>query len=239
MYDSVKSVKDNFIRADFPYFLITDSKGEVLCKNESEGNIDTAADLLENFFNAIRRGSTMIFVVKHYKKIPNGGLKKNCDPDCTSSFKNANQYSDEERSEYRALNPRNNDLLMEIREMREEMRLMKIKLDLEEAGDDGDVEESTQSNYLGAFLGNPKVQDAFANLLTNITANLITPPIQQQMNNQTMRPPQTLSGTNDQQEMISLEQIIEILFSKGVTIEDLYKLSQMSPSKIKSLKTFL
>lgn len=239
MYDDINEVKKNFINSDYPFFLITDSKGEVLHKNDEDNSVESAADQIANFFNAIRKGSTMIFVIKHFKKIPSGGLKKNSDPDCISSYKRKENYSDAEREAYRGENPRMYDLMNEIRQMRQEIRDMKLSQDIDDdSEDDETIAGSAQpGGWLGALLGNPGIQTALTNLLTNITANLVTPTIQT-MSNQTIQKPQTLAGTDPGQQ-ISLEQILEELFKKGVTIEDLYKLSQMTPQKIATLKTFL
>lgn len=242
MYDDIIEVKKNFINCDYPYFLITDSKGEVLHKNDSEDSIESAADMISNFLNAIRKGSSMIFVIKHFKKVPSGGLKKNSDPDCISSYKKKENYSDAERETYRGENPRMYDLMNEIREMRQEIREMKLIQDLDDdSEDDEQIAGAVQpAGWLGALLGNPQVQTVLTNMLTNVAANLVTPTIQTMNNNTTYQKPQTLAGTGGESgQQITLERIIEILFSKGVTIEDLYKLSQMTPKKIATLKTFL
>ena len=95
-----------------------------------------------------------------------------------------------------------------------------------------------QSNLLGTILGNPAVQNVLTALLTNLTANLLTT-----NNNNNMQPnqqyrPQALAGTEVAEEL-ELAETLEVLFSKGVTLEHLKKLASFPQAKITMLLNML
>jgi hypothetical protein len=96
-------------------------------------------------------------------------------------------------------------------------------LEAEPETDEELSEQAEPNGILAGILGNPAVQNILSNFLTNISANIVTPHIQK---------PMAMAGTD---EKVSLETIIETLLSKGVTIEDLHKLSQMPKEKLSFL----
>jgi hypothetical protein len=124
----------------------------------------------------------------------------------------------------------NNMIMEELRALRSEIAQMKLEQSIQDSEQDEEIIQQAQpASILGTILGNPDVQTMLANLLTNITANLITP--------HHMNKPTALAGTEDKQ--ITLESILETLFAKGVTIQDLHKISEMPKDKIHSMLNML
>jgi len=105
---------------------------------------------------------------------------------------------------------------------------MQQKIDLEDSEEDEQIEQQmTPSNMLAGLIGNPQIQQGIANFLTNIAANLFT-------NNS--KPPQMATSLgNTPQQTETLSDIIVRLESKGVTAQDLQKLSNLPESQITML----
>ena len=110
----------------------------------------------------------------------------------------------------------NNEILNEIRALRAE-RL--AEMDEEES----EEEESpaTPSSILAGMLQQPQVQQLLITALGNLVGNFSRPRVQ------------AVSGTQD------LETTLQILFSKGVTADDLAKLAAMPESQITMLLSML
>lgn len=111
----------------------------------------------------------------------------------------------------------NNEILNEIRALRAE-RLAEI--------DDEDEEEeeetpATPSSILAGMLQQPQVQQLLITALGNLVGNFSRPRVQ------------AVSGTQD------IETTLQILFSKGVTADDLAKLAAMPESQITMLLSML
>jgi hypothetical protein len=124
----------------------------------------------------------------------------------------------------------NDSLLSEIREMRNEIGTLKSQLneyDSEDNSDENLTQQMQPTSMIAGLLGNPQVQATLINFLTNISANLFTPKIQQQM-----QPVTSLAGTAVPED---INVILERLSSKGVTIDDLQKLSNFEPQKMQML----
>ena len=111
----------------------------------------------------------------------------------------------------------NNEILNEIRALRAE-RLEEIEGDEEEEEEE---QPATPQSILAGMLQQPRVQELLINAVTGLLGNLSTPKVQH------------VSGTED------IEQIIQTLFSKGVTAEDLAKLAAMPQSQISMLLSML
>ena len=112
----------------------------------------------------------------------------------------------------------NNEILNEIRAMRAE-RLAEIEEEEEE-------EETpvTPGSILAGMLQQPRVQEMLINALAGMAGGLMRPRVQ------------AVSGTHTEQDM---EQILQTLFSKGVTPDDLVKLASMPQSQITMLLSML
>lgn len=226
MFDNPNAVKKNFLRCGFPFYTITDSKNNILWINDSEKDIDAAAETLCEDLEMIRDYNTATYTINHFKKVPAAGLKKTTEPDCISTFKKG--YSEEQRMNYNiGRNDSSMAILDELRSMKNEVQELKLKIDIEE-GEGEDEEELKQkmepASFLGSLIGNPAVQTTITNFLTNLLANLTTPSIQKNM-------PQTLAGTETE----TINDILQRLESKGVTAMDLQKLSNLPDSQITML----
>ena len=115
----------------------------------------------------------------------------------------------------------NNEILNEIRAMRAE-RLAEI----EEEEEEEEEEETpvTPGSILAGMLQQPRVQEMLINALAGMAGGLMRPRVQ------------AVSGTHTEQDM---EQILQTLFSKGVTPDDLVKLASMPQSQITMLLSML
>lgn len=222
MYDSLEILKGKFIEKKFPYYIVCDSNHNILFSNDSESDEITAAEMLCNDLKDIRKESQIIFNIKLFKTVPKGGFKKTSESENFMTFqkRKVNSYDDQAPSN----NYFNNQILSKldtIQSSNDELKLRIAMLENDDADDD-EIETEPQS-ILGAIVSNPSFQEVIINLITNISANLMT-------NNKKAL---SLSGTD------SLETIIERLISKGVTIDDLQKLSNMPNDKITMLLTIL
>jgi len=113
----------------------------------------------------------------------------------------------------------NNEILNEIRAMRAE-RLAEI----EEEEEEEEETPVTPGSILAGMLQQPRVQEMLINALAGMAGGLMRPRVQ------------AVSGTHTEQDM---EQILQTLFSKGVTPEDLVKLASMPQSQITMLLSML
>ena len=116
----------------------------------------------------------------------------------------------------------NNEILNEIRAMRAE-RLAEIE---EDATEEEEEEEQpmTPGSILAGMLQQPRVQEMLINALSSMAGNFARPRVQ------------AVSGTHTEQDM---EQILQTLFSKGVTPDDLVKLAAMPQTQIAMLLSML
>ena len=112
----------------------------------------------------------------------------------------------------------NNEILNEIRALRAE-RLAEIETDDEE--EEETDQPVTPSSILAGMLQQPQVQQMLIAMLGNIVSSFSAPKVQH------------VSGTQD------VEQIIQTLFSKGVTADDLAKLAAMPQAQIAMLLSML
>jgi hypothetical protein len=113
----------------------------------------------------------------------------------------------------------NNEILNEIRAMRAE-RLAEI----EEEEEEEEETPVTPGSILAGMLQQPRVQEMLINALAGMAGGLMRPRVQ------------AVSGTHTEQDM---EQILQTLFSKGVTPDDLVKLAAMPQSQITMLLSML
>jgi len=113
----------------------------------------------------------------------------------------------------------NNEILNEIRAMRAE-RLAEI----EEEEEEEEETPVTPGSILAGMLQQPRVQEMLINALAGMAGGVMRPRVQ------------AVSGTHTEQDM---EQILQTLFSKGVTPDDLVKLASMPQSQITMLLSML
>ena len=231
MYNTPEDVRRNFKRCNHPFYAVVDSKNEIIWTNTEESDVDAAAELLFDDLKTLRPENSAVYVIKHFSSIPANGIKKTTEPDCISTFKQR-LMDDMKLSYLEGRNVYNSEILSEIRSLKDEVSTMKLQLSMEDSPTDEEVKsESSASGILGAIVGNPQIM----NLITNVIANIFTNNLN---NNQAMQQPLSLAGTETQQSE-TLEDIINRLYQKGVTPEDLQKLSNMSDAKIKMLLTLL
>jgi len=232
MYDSVDKITSNFVRVGYPYYAICDTKGEFLWTNESENNVALASEQLKEDLSSIRQGNTAIFTIKHFKEVPAKGLKKNTECDCISTFKNC--FSEDQKQEYSGRQSYMFEKLMDkIDGLANENQEIKMKLALMEGDEEPEEQQapSTAAGIMGALLSQPKIQDVLIGLITGFATNFLT------NNMNTKETPQLAGIAGVQNE--SLELIIDRLISKGVTVDDLQKLSLMEQKQISLLLTML
>lgn len=233
-FTDLDALIENFKDESAPYFVITDYQGNILKRNEKVEDMHEASEMVRSYFKSIDRATQAIFSVKQFDDVPKGGIKKTSEPSTFSTYKQPRaSYSQDAdgsgtgRQSYFYESQRM--LLDEVKELRREvadMKLMAINGD-----DDDEVEKQAEPvNYLGAILGNPSIMQVLTNLLTNITANIATPHIQ---NIQPPRPV-AMAGIPD-----DAETVLNILFSKGVTIRDLELLAAKPQDEINFLLSML
>lgn len=216
MFDNSSNVARNLIRTGCLYYAIIDSGKNKLWDNleDDDTTVEDASIRCKDDLDLIRKGNTAIYTILHWRNKPKDWKKT--EPDYTSTFK---QGYEEQRQEYRGfVSGQNEQILNELRELHK--RLDTIEISHESESDDN-LEEQSESNYLGA-LNNPVIQQ----ILLGLAGNLFKP------NNPA--PQSGMAGFED-----NLEMILKKLFYKGVTIEDLQKLSEMPDDRITFLLNIL
>lgn len=224
---NIDKLIDRFIENGNPYYAIVTGSG-VHNKNEIESDIDSAADRLRSFLKETD-GSEAAYTINTFKVIPKGGIKKNSEADTVLTFKQQ-KYSPEEKAEYKTNRSYFEEKLLDKFEELQNTIIQQQALINSQTDDELEAEAEPTNQYLGmigAALNHPIVSQ----LLTGLAAKLL--------DNTNTKKPMALAGTETQPNTVTLEQIIETLYSKGVTIEHLYKLSQFDEAKIKMLLTML
>jgi len=112
----------------------------------------------------------------------------------------------------------NNEILNEIRALRAE-RINELEAEDEE--EEEKEQPVTPSSILAGMLQQPQVQQMLIAMLGNLVSSFSAPKVQH------------VSGTQD------MEQVIQTLFSKGVTADDLAKLAAMPQAQITMLLSML
>jgi len=221
MYDDLSIVKSKFIEKNLPYYYVTDSHNNILFSNESETDIEAAADMLVNDLKDIRKESQIIFNIKLVKSLPaKGGIKKTTDFDTLLTYKQKKpEYNDPMSSGGNYYNSIIMQKLDNIQQSNDELRMKISLLESEEE----EEETAPPQNLIGAIMSHPNITDVIVNLITNISANLMTQ----------KSAPRALAGVD------TIEAILDRLISKGVTIDDLQKLSNMPNEKISMLLQIL
>jgi hypothetical protein len=242
MYSNPEKVKKAFIENDKAFYAVYSSKDTAPMKtNSTEDDVQTAADGLHRWLRDIEyTGELRIY---QFDKFPAKLSKDKLVDSLFITYAFKQQYTPEEKADYYArrasAQPAGTDPAliaildrMEQRAAQEAERLAIIEAlvqEMAEAEDDEEIEENAENNVLGAVLGNPAVQNILMAFATNLGANLAT--------NQISKRPVAMAGIVDENPEIN--ELVEKLFSKGVTVEHLRKLSEMPAVKIKSLLLML
>jgi hypothetical protein len=235
--NEIDRVREWFIENDLPYFAVHTTKVDRVWWNNTIDEMDEAAAKLDKFLNRNEPGTYTLYVFdKKNSKEPTGTLKFRFLPALENSG-----YDNQEEF-YRNKYPVQTMLLEQMKELTAEVKLMKERAELlDESDDEDDVKEESQpANIIGAIVGHPAVQNLLMNFLTNITANMVTSNTAQPVHN--VRP-QAMAGTEGGESeynfILPNSKILDALFSKGVTWNDLKILSDMPEDKIKSLLSML
>lgn len=238
-------VKKAFLRNGediaMPFFLIKGKGGDTLYFNGTVDDMEEAAKRLESYCGDTQE--TNEIKIYQFATVPKAGITKAKPEDGVLIIYKGDKYTDAEKAEYwrnkaTGANATQTDpaliaILSEMREdnkaLRTEMaEIRKLQMELDEAEDDDDIRDESQLGLVG-MLNNPGIQNLLMNFFTNLGANAAT----NQMNKQR---PQAMAGVSDDAE---LSKYVEQLLAKGVTVEHLKKLSEMSDIKIKSLLMML
>jgi hypothetical protein len=228
---NIDKLIDRFIENGNCYYTVTTSSG-IHNKNEDINDIDEAADKLQKFFKETE-GSEATYVINTFKALPpKGGLKKNSEADITLTYK-GQKYTPEEKAEWKSNRSYFEEKLIdEIQTLKDIVAQQNAIINSpEETELEHEAEGNSILGTIQAVMEIPQVQ-----LITNALIGAITNKF---LNNTNTIKPMALAGTETQPNTVTLEQILETLFKKGVTIEHLYKLSQFDESKIKMLLTML
>jgi hypothetical protein len=217
----VNTIIEQFKKYNTPFFSIYNGKDRV-CINELNDQ-EEAQEILETYLNGVEKGN---FKIKLFKNIPKGGITEKTEAYIIIPFEKKIEYSNEDKLLYYGSGNNTHYLSEKINDLQREIEYLKTKNELAENSlEDEEVEEEAQENYLGAILGNPVVMNVLTTLATNIGANLFT-----------QKPkPMAMAGIEE----TSLNDIINVLLQKGVTEEDLKKLSEMPKEKLAFLVQML
>jgi hypothetical protein len=218
---NVQTIIEQFKKYNTPFFSIYNGKDRV-CINELNDQ-DEATEILETYLNGVEKGN---FKIKLFKNIPKTGITEKTEAYIIIPFEKRIEYSNEDKMLYYNGGGGTHFLNEKINQMQKEIDFLKTKNELISNDlDDEEVEDEAETNYLGAILGNPAVMSVLTSLATNIGANLFT---QKQK-------PMAMAGIEE----TTLNDIINVLFEKGVTEDDLKKLSEMPKEKLSFLVTML
>lgn len=242
LYSKPEIVKKAFIENDKPFYIVYGKDTAPFRTNSTEDDLHAAADGLYKWLKDIEyTGELKIY---QFDKMPAKVTKEKLADASYISY--AFKWTHEEKTEWKERmgynQPQGTDPAliaildrMEQREAAAHERLEKIERlvsEMAESEDDEEIEEKAENNILGAVLGNPAVQNILMAFATNLGANLAT----NQMAKQNVRPV-AMAGVIDENPEVN--ELVEKLFSKGVTVDHLRKLSEMPAVKIKSLLLML
>lgn len=238
LYNNIDQTIKHFLKVGAPYFIITADKKSIIYAQADNLSMDEAVEELKDILENTE--SEQVFYIYCYKTKPRTGLKLNPETaDAVISLKKKRkEYSPEEKAQYYS------PVMLELRSLRDELQELKRAQELEkltaeeEELTEDELKQDMQSNLLGTILGNPAVQNVLSALLTNLTANLLTNNNNNMPQTNQYNRPQALAGTEVAEEL-ELAETLEVLFSKGVTLEHLKKLASFPQAKITMLLNML
>lgn len=242
MFTDVDSLIDNFINNELPYFIVIDSRNEILWKNDFEEDINAAAEKLRKNISSINEQSRAIFTIRQFSEVPNGGLKNKTESEASCTFK-PKPFA-EDRPYYQPKENPNELLYQTIYDLKSEVHSLRSKIELLEEEEDANIgnqmEPAPMNPIIGALLENPIVNQ----ILAGIAAQFFP------MNDKTNKP--MLSGIEPESDQNSASENIEgktenerlqiainTLFSKGLKLKHIEALAAMPKVKIQTLLTML
>lgn len=235
MFNNPGDARSHFLVLDSPYFYIQGKKGVIFYRNEKEDDVDRASDLLHDFLE--RNQDTSEMTICTFKELPKSGKVVQCKIEDGDSFTycNKRQFTVPEKQEfYGSANVMMQQLFKRLEESdrkRDEERQMFMQM-LAEREDDQEIEEQSDPNSIAGLLQNPQVMAIASQLIMGIFGNKSEPV-----------KPIAMAGTETPQTQdeinAELTRLLNILFSKGLTLEHLRKLSEYNELKIKSLLMML
>lgn len=238
LYNNIDQTIKHFLKVGAPYFIITADKKSIIYAQADNLSMEEAVEELKDILENTE--SEQVFYIYCYKTKARTGLKLNPETaDAVISLKKKRkEYSTEEKAQYYS------PVMLELRSLRDELQELKRAQELEkltaeeEELTEEELKQDMQSNLLGTILGNPAVQNVLSALLTNLTANLLTNNNNNMPQTNQYNRPQALAGTEVAEEL-ELAETLEVLFSKGVTLEHLKKLASFPQAKITMLLNML
>jgi len=217
---SIDSILDEYKENNCAAFAIYEGKER---RSIYEGNdIEEGEEKISKFLNRINVGS---FKVKLYKSVPKGGIDEKTPVLLSLPFEK--KYTQEEKNTYWEGRGLGGDMLAEIRSLKTE--LSQLKEQINTPSDEELEDEAQPQNFLAGLVSHPDVQNLITGLLTNVGINLLSKKVPTTYNQ-----PMTMAGID-----LELNEIIESLVSKGITIDDFKKLNDMPTEKLSFLLNML
>jgi len=213
---SINAVLSWFDKQDFSKFAIYRGAKEndsYLTGSFHGTDKEEAIAVLQSLLNEIEPQDYNVYFLKI---LPDNAKTKIATPGITFQLHNQNSSFNNQLAGTSVANANvMNEVLAEIRALREE-RLQQLVNDEEEE------EEPQENNILAGLLNQPQMQ----NLLMGILANVFT-----------NKPVHAVAGIETDES--NLQQHLELLFSKGVTVDDIAKLAAMEKTQINFLLSML
>ena len=189
------------------------------CDGYTGSDKDDGQQMLAKALNEIEPTDYNVYFLKLYSGNPKA---KKSAPGITFQLHSAQQnignpYAN--AGQYQAMN----EILSEIRALRQE-RMAEIAEKEEE--EEEEEEQPQKTDFLAGIINHPQMQSVLITMLTNIAGNFMKP-----------KPTPISAVAGVDQDDIST--IIETLFAKGVTTNDLAKLAAMDQGQINFLLSML
>lgn len=227
MVKSIESICNKFLEDGYPYYIVSSSYGEN-CVNKKVSDIEEATERLRGELNDLEEiDNGLKYLFYTFSEVPtkNWKVKKEWDTYYGFNFPKKTQIEAERSSGkdryYESKNAEHSlirEMLAEVKKDNEKLR-EKIEV-LENSEPDEVIEQSAQSNILGAVLNNPQIQAVLAGVLTNIVGNTFNQP-----------KPQAMAGIPqiNQTEEQKIAQALEILLKHNDRLgDDLLLLADMA-----------
>lgn len=227
MVKSIDSVCAKFLEDGFPYYIVTTSYGEN-CVNKKISDIEEATEKLRTELTDMEEyDNGLKYTINTFSQIPTKNWKVKKEYETYYSFNFPKKAQIEEarnnnRERYYEVKNNDHTLMRELlNELKQENKELKDKIQIiENSEPDEVIEESAQSNILGAVLNNPQIQAVLAGVLTNMVSNTFNQP-----------KPQAMAGIPqiNQTEEQKIAQALEVLIKHNNQLgDDLLLLADMA-----------
>jgi len=218
-------VMDWFDRnATSPYYsvheIVSPTKKELLFSNNDD-SMDNARNILEENISAFEQNgvNTLYALVLHPKKDKTGYITPNTPHHAMLKFRAA-----EEQAIITGIQqPRESSYAM--MQLLDKMNAIESRLSAQEAMEELESEEQQQESPLMGMLNNPELQQALISGIVGMMSGLFAP-----------KPIAGIAGIPEDFEVM---EIVKSLMTKGVTIDHLKKLNDMTEIKLKTLLLML